>query len=64
MIWVIVPTIGIGFDYIQEKSLHTFIPENYSTKLNNELNAGAPVFIPTNKQNVKNRVIPNLNNAR
>ena len=42
----------------KEKSLHAFIPENYSTKLNNELNANAQVFTPTNKQSVKNKVIP------
>ena len=42
----------------KEKSLHAFIPENYSTKLNNELSANAQVFTPTNKQSVKSKAIP------
>ena len=53
--------------HLQNQSLslrRNLEPGNYSTKLNNELNADAPVFIPTNKQNVKNKVIPNLNKAR
>ena len=41
--------------------MHGALPE---PKLNNELNADAPVFIPANKQNVKNKVIPNLSEAR
>ena len=41
--------------------IHGALPE---PKLNNELNADAPLFIPANKQNVKNEVIPNLNKAR
>ena len=40
------------------KSLHAFMPENYSTKLNNKLNANAQTFIPTSEQSVKKKVIP------